>query len=265
MKNLLTILFFLIAFNSFAQRTMFGSNNNLVGPLAPPSLITQGLVLNLDAGNSSSYIGSGTTWTDLSLSGNNGTLVNNVTYSSSNQGALVFNGNATSTNPYISFTTSPSFDFGSSDFTVEMWVYITTVNSHPNFLSINVNSSAYAALRFGYYLDNLGVSHSYSGNSWDVQVGTPLLTNAWQHIALSRISGTANVYINGVSKLNYSLRGSLMSNQETLIGALSAGFIPVGYFNLSGNIAITRFYNGKGLTSSEVSTHYNLLKSRFGL
>lgn len=244
---------------------MFGGNNNYVGPVAPPSLVTTGLVLNLDAGNSSSYNGTGATWADLSGNGNNGTLVNSVTYSSSNQGTLVFNGNATSTNPYISFTPSSSFDFGSSDFTIEMWVYVTTSNSHPNLLSINVNTNAFAAIRFGYYLGNLGISHSYNGSSWDAQVGTALLTNAWQHIVLSRISGIVNAYINGVPKLNYALAGSLMSNQETLIGALSTSFTPVGYFNLSGNIAITRFYKGKGLTASEAATHFSLTKSRFGL
>jgi hypothetical protein len=41
-----------------------------------PSIITQNLVLCLDAANSKSYPGSGTTWTDLSGNGNTGTLMN---------------------------------------------------------------------------------------------------------------------------------------------------------------------------------------------
>ena len=71
MKKLFTILLLLVALISNAQRTMFGGNNNYVGPVAPPSLVTTGLVLNLDAGNASSYNGTGTTWTDLSGKGNN--------------------------------------------------------------------------------------------------------------------------------------------------------------------------------------------------
>jgi hypothetical protein len=71
---------------------MFGSNNNYVAPVGPPSLAST-LVLDLDAGNSASYAGTGTTWTDLSGKGNHGTLVNSVTYNSANQGYLVFNGN----------------------------------------------------------------------------------------------------------------------------------------------------------------------------
>jgi len=63
MKNLLTLLLPLFACSSFAQRTMFGGHNDYVGPVAPPSLVTTGLVLNLDAGNAASYPGTGTTWT----------------------------------------------------------------------------------------------------------------------------------------------------------------------------------------------------------
>ena len=57
-----------------------------------PTIVTNGLVLHLDAGNPASYPGSGTTWTDLSGNGNDGTLVNGVGYDSANGGSLVFDG-----------------------------------------------------------------------------------------------------------------------------------------------------------------------------
>ena len=41
-----------------------------------PRTVIDGLVLALDAGNTKSYPGSGTTWTDLSGHGNDGTLTN---------------------------------------------------------------------------------------------------------------------------------------------------------------------------------------------
>jgi hypothetical protein len=53
-----------------------------------PKIITDGLVLCLDAGNPKSYPGSGTTWTDLSGNGNNGSLENGVGYNGG-----FFNGN----------------------------------------------------------------------------------------------------------------------------------------------------------------------------
>jgi len=232
------------------------------------SFVTEGLVLNLDAGNTTSYPGTGTTWTDLSGRSNNGTLVNSVTYSSTNQGSLVFNGyqNGQGPNPYVLLPTGTDFDFGSSDFTVDMWVNIKTVNDHPNFFSINVNqSSNFAALRMSYYLGNLGISHSYDNANWAAQKSTPIATNTWKNIVVSRISGQVAVYIDAISNLTYSLSSTLMSNQQNLIGALSSTFTPVGFFNLSGNVATTKIYKGRGLTSSEVSTHFNLLKSRFGI
>ena len=239
-----------------------------------PSLVTDGLVLNLDAGNSSSYSGSGTTWTDLSGKGNNGTLVNSVTYNSGNQGTLVFDGNGYSSytgagpNPYISLARSTDFDFGSGDFSIEMWVYLTGGNVHPVLLSMNANPDVFNSVRISFWQGNLSVSHSYNGTSWEsIPSGsfTAFPTNSWQNIIVSRISGNVTLYLNGTSKGTYSLPGSLMSNQETNIGTLSRSFIPVGYFNHSGNIAVTRFYKGRGLTSTEASTHFNLLKSRFGI
>jgi hypothetical protein len=59
---------------------------------AGPNIIEEGLVLCLDAGNERSYPGTGTTWYDLSGNGNNGTLVNGVTYNSQNGGVLQFDG-----------------------------------------------------------------------------------------------------------------------------------------------------------------------------
>jgi hypothetical protein len=53
-----------------------------------PAIIRSNLVLCLDAANPKSYPGSGTTWTDLSGFGNNGTLINGVGYSSDNLGSF---------------------------------------------------------------------------------------------------------------------------------------------------------------------------------
>jgi hypothetical protein len=57
-----------------------------------PKIIQDGLVLYLDAANTKSYPTTGTTWTDLSRSGNNGTLINGPTFNSGNGGSIVFDG-----------------------------------------------------------------------------------------------------------------------------------------------------------------------------
>jgi hypothetical protein len=154
MKKLFTLLFIISAFNSNAQRTMFGSNNNYVAPVGPPSLVSA-LVLDLDAGNTSSYSGSGTRWTDLSGKGNHGTLVNSVTYNSA--GYLVFSGNG----PYVSLPKSTDFDFKTGDFTVENWIYMTSTNESSVYISLNVVGSSYAAFRMEHSNGRLYLSHSW--------------------------------------------------------------------------------------------------------
>ena len=271
MKNLFTLLLLVSVFFTNAQNTMFGRHNNYVTPeITSPrtGIITTGMVLNLDAANSSSYSGTGTTWTDLSGRGNHGALFNSVTYTPTNQGALVFNGNGNgngSPNPYVNLPTTTDFNFGTGDFTIEMWTYITTANPHPNLLTINGNSSWYAAARFGYWQGNFSISHSYDGSSWVPNINSfcPVDVNTWLHIVVSRISGNVKIFINNVEKTSYALPGNLMANAENEIGRLNHP--STGYFNLSGKIAITRIYKGKGLTLSEVTANFDTDKSRFGL
>lgn len=86
-----------------------------------PKIVTNGLVLALDAANNKSYPGSGVTWYDLSGNGNNGTLTNGPTFNVGNLGSIVFDG----TNDYVSFNnsgTSTSFDFGTGDMTFTFWM-----------------------------------------------------------------------------------------------------------------------------------------------
>jgi len=266
MKKIFTLLFLFSAFIINAQRTMFTGQNNYVAPVGPPSIVSA-IVLDLDAGNSASYAGTGPTWTDLSGKGNHGTLVNSVTYNSANQGYLVFNGNGFQVgnggyNPYVSLPRSTDLDFGADDFTVELWAYTTTANAHPVIISLNVNGSTYAAFRMEYWNGNMNLMHSYSGTSHASGGSFAITLNAWQHIVVSRIAGSVSVYVNGVPKLTYSLPGSLLAQQNSRIGDF---FGSNGYYSFSGNIATTKIYKGKGLTSTEVLTNFNLTKSRFGL
>ena len=82
-----------------------------------PSIVTDGLVLCLDAGNPKSYPGSGTTWTDLSGNGNNGTLVNGVGYDSDNGGSLSFDG----VNDYVTLGTPALMNGVQVPLTICLW------------------------------------------------------------------------------------------------------------------------------------------------
>ena len=83
-----------------------------------PKIITNGLVLSLDAANNKSYPRSGTTWTDLSGNSNTGTLTNGPSFNDGNQGSIVFDG----INDYASLSTTTPTDLqGNPAFTVDGW------------------------------------------------------------------------------------------------------------------------------------------------
>jgi prepilin-type N-terminal cleavage/methylation domain-containing protein len=75
---------------STGYNVVINPNNNKVGVSADlaerklisinPHIITSGLLVNLDAGNTASYPGSGTIWTDLSGNGNNATLIGGISF-----------------------------------------------------------------------------------------------------------------------------------------------------------------------------------------
>ena len=90
-----------------------------------PRIVTDGLVLCLDAANKRSYPGAGTTWTDLTANKNNGTLtnMNSSNFSSENGGTISTDGS----NEKV--VISASSDFGTVDFTFSYWIYSLNQNS----------------------------------------------------------------------------------------------------------------------------------------
>jgi len=78
-------------------------------------IVTDGLVFAVDAANYESYPGSGTTWSDLSGNGNDGTLINGPTFDSENAGGLTFD----MTNDYITCNNSNSLTITGSAITFE--------------------------------------------------------------------------------------------------------------------------------------------------
>ena len=82
-----------------------------MGLFHSPKIVTDGLVLALDAANPKSYPGSGTTWTDMSENSHNATL-HSVTHSSANGGVFVLGGSSSS------FIDNNTINLASSNFTV---------------------------------------------------------------------------------------------------------------------------------------------------
>jgi len=227
-----------------------------VGVFAGPEIVEDGLVLALDAGNTKSYPGSGTTWTDLSSSSNNATLTNGPTYNSDDGGAIVFDG----TDDYVS-----SIDLSSyTNLTIEMWIY--EARDIPN-LSAGPGGTAGEGDILTYNGTGTGGSFTFSDNLFGVAFRTDGNNNAGRSFTITQVPQQNQWY-----RFCYIKNGSLWINDTEYTSASGSentyGTLDIGRSRtdvaqpLNGKISNVRVYN-RSLTASEIQQNYNALKSRF--
>jgi hypothetical protein len=224
-----------------------------------PRTVTNGLVLALDAANPKSYPGSGTTWTDLSGNGNNGTLVNGVGYNSGNLGSLSFDG----VNDYVSI---PSFTLNRSGATICGWLKISDFSTSTNIPGrVFVRSTSITTSRLIAFYSG-GYAYETNTNSNPVEMAgdlTPeildssIVANTYFYFSLVFNNNIGYSYINGVLSSSLSLSNNMQINQ---IGN-AAG--PANYPDrMKGNISQVSIYN-RALTPQEIQQNFNALKSRY--
>jgi len=212
----------------------------------------------------------GTTWTDLSGNGNNGTLQNGVGYNSNNGGSLTFDGvdeyvNAGLLNFSGSFSLScwmKANSGTSSIYTKGLINRYSTQGSYRQYL-LGFNESA-NYLNFGISTDGSGTGGS--GN-FVQSPNNSINRDTWYHIAGAFTSGSkVEIFINGElsNSVNTSATSHFQSNVKPLeIGAAEASDgITTRVFN--GNIAQASIYN-RALTASEIQQNFNALRGRFGI
>jgi hypothetical protein len=221
-------------------------------------VVQSGLVLNLDAGASTSYPGSGTTWTNLISGGVNGTLTNGPTYSSANGGSIVFNGST----HYVS---TPAINLTTAG-TLSVWFYKTGTGTPDaaNVIDIfsNVSSGGDTGWAFGlntstnkidFYLANNG---SYGVENFSNQT---ISNNTWYNAVGTYNGSNKTIYINGLQDSTFA--SSVNGNSPTTWGI---GARNTGARNFQGNIPQASIYN-RALSASEVSQNFNALRGRFGV
>ena len=235
--------------------------------IATRGIVQDGLVLNLDAGASISYPGSGTTWTDLSGNGNNGTLVNGVGYSN---GALVFDGvnDYVTCNPKNS-TTNGLYFGGATSISVSAWVKNNTTNTFNNFVMYEdiVNGNGVEPVRLatrGHVGDNtasFSIAQSDSSNS---AISNTILNDTdYYHLTGTFGGGYVKIYVNGIFESQTSLSGSMdvPISGTSARWTIGSGELDSSRF-LNGNIAQVSIYN-RALTAEEIQQNFNATKSRF--
>jgi hypothetical protein len=217
-----------------------------------PKIVTDGLVLYLDAANTRSYPGSGTVWSDLSRGGNNGALTNGTTFNGANGGSIVFDG----TDDYVNIGTQ---DLGiTRDFTISFWANITKNGA------VEIFNKGYNPPDYGIFLAKI-ISNKLTVQSYpflNLETSSTISSGIKQYTAV-RNNTNCYWYINGVQD-NSAIITSTNVNQSNLkewrIGSNFDAVRPT----FGGNIYSFSVYN-KGLTQTQVLQNYNATKTRFGL
>jgi hypothetical protein len=226
-----------------------------------PKIVTNGLVLCLDAADKKSYPGTGTLWTDRSGNGNNGTLTNGPTFNSGNGGSIVFDG----TNDYVNGGNLGSFY---SQGTISYWMKSSAVENYRNPLSTHYLSGN-VGIRFeqfttivphGGFIVIIG-NNSANFRTFDYSPTQVLSQGIWYNIVLVWNTSTNNVtgYMNGIQKFN-----SAHTLWATTLPSISigSGFDADRYFK--GNIAQVLIHN-KALTAAEILQNFNATRGRYGI
>ena len=233
-----------------------------------PRIITDGLVLCLDAANRQSYPGSGTVWNDLSNNGNNFswsspaptfTTYNNIpvisttpTYTSLRAvKSTTYNGMRTGTGSYTAFS------FFRPNQTTSYKILISFGPANSNCNGENIHPIGIGNGKF------VGGSCGGLGTWSDSSGVTPTTTKFWC-VATTYDGTTERVYVDGV--LDKSASSFTNNTPVSVSNAISLGWIrdDGASYSMDASIGNIMMYN-RALTVQEILQNYNALKGRYNL
>ena len=218
-----------------------------------PRAVTDGLVLALDAGNTKSYPGSGTTWTDLIGNGNNGTLTNGPTFSSADGGAIVFDG----TDDVVIVANMSTF--APTAVTFETWFKHTYSAGYKGLIDKGRDNYEGYSLNIDEISRKTRFKVRVGSSNKAVSCSTEYVDDVWNHVVGTYDGTDLKIYLNGSLDGTTNAPGTMGSNTiDVRIGSTNDDI------EYDGNIAISRIYN-RALTATEITQNYNATKGRFGL
>ena len=224
-----------------------------------PNIITNGLVLSLDAANIKSYPGSGTVWRDLSGNGNNGTLTNGPTFSSNNGGGITFNGS----NQYVTLGTYSNM--GVTNRTYNSWFLVNTVGAANRILTFPADDTSADTPTYTLAANTAGISAGLGGPPYDGYLPnynnvSSFANKQWINYTSTIVGKTVSSYINGTFISSSTSTGTVSTNPIGYIGRYN------GFYgqHFSGTVASVSIYY-RVLSADEILQNYNATKGRFGL
>lgn len=230
-------------------------NGGIADPQDYLSIVNRGLAIQLDASAPSSYPGSGTIWSDISVNTNNGTLINGPSFNSDNGGSIVFD----ATNDYIDIPNNSTLNI-STAITVESWIYATSTSAIQNVIcksSLSQNTGYIFPRTDNGWSSVIFYLHI---GGWTTLSATWPSINAWHYTAATYDGSTMIVYINGSQSASKSQTGTIATNTNYLALGQQPGY---GEY-YGGRIANARIYN-RALAAVEITQNFNVQRSRFGI
>jgi hypothetical protein len=215
-------------------------------------IVTDGLVLAVDANNLVSYPKSGTTAYPLTSS-INGTLINGTSFNSSYGGYWAFDG----VDDYISW--GNNFNLTSTSISGFVWGWANSLNDYLPWIDKLSSNGNYR-----FHADSIGrliFGIRNTANAYEQMLtGVLVLTNTWYHLGFTFNNSTreGKIYVNGQLQSSYTFtidRGDTTTDLQTGYQANNGG-------TLNGRIASLSLYN-KALTSDEVQQNYQATKDKF--
>jgi hypothetical protein len=215
-------------------------------------IVTTNLSMFLDAGNASSYPGSGTAWTDLSGNSRNGTLTNGPTYTSADGGAIVFDG----TNDFVQCSGSIT----ATAATFVTWMRRNGTQGSYDGILLSRGSSVTGMMfqssnQLAYIWNN--AINTYTWNS-----GLTLPDLTWCMVAVSVTSSSATAYLcqsGGITSAT-----NTVSHTSTTLDDIKIGQDDFGGRFFTGNIATAMIYD-RALSADEITQNFYALRGRYGL
>ncbi len=252
--------------------------------LHSPRIVTDGLVLCLDAASRQSYPGSGNIWRDLSNNARNFTLFNPSYYSfdSTNSGSIRFARTMPPTGEtggYAEHTGSGALAVTTylyNNHTTEVWARINNRNATLYNANETLNALfVYRGYHSMFYYSSTSFIYSIWNGTSNTQVapaltlgtsGTDIIQGQWFHAVGVRSGNNLSSYING------RLKGTNTINTSSGSGGVS-NTIRIGMaspsnedysWHADANVSAIKMYN-RALTPAEVLQNYNATKGRYNL
>jgi hypothetical protein len=221
-----------------------------------PSIVSDGLVYYLDPANTRCYGGSGNTANGL-IGGINGTLVNGVGFTSSNNGSFFFDG----TNDYINTNQySSSIGLTSSDFTICLWTKIVDNNQFNAFVSRTYSNLPAPLDMYTHTADRKMRILVGNTSAWVTLQSNNQLPLAWTYLTFTLNSILASLYYNAVLDISTNMAAvRIESANPIIIGTRDDNFT-----HMKGNIGQVQIYN-RALSQQEILQNFNATRFRYGV